>query len=214
MLSIRMGALHNTECSRSPVSLYELLTFWSWGIRYSRESIAMGKITHDRMNIPVQSPSVITPCFAHYCYRDNCPRVSLWISHLVPELGWGWCCMCMGGVLGGGFRSTKESQNYFLSKIRLFFYGLWVKSACPPPIFVNKILWNTATSFIYCLWLLSFRNGQVTELYQRPCDPQCPKYWQHDPWREFVTPGLDDLGRKRTIFIKTNLLYFFPWLKN
>lgn len=60
-----------------------------------------------------------------------------------PRIGVGMVLYVHGRSLaGGGFRSTEESQNYFLSKLRLFFYGLWVKSACPPPIFVNKILWE------------------------------------------------------------------------
>lgn len=45
-----------------------------------------------------------------------------------------------GKRLGEGGRSTKESQNYFLSKITLVCLWPMDHSFLSPPIFVNKVL--------------------------------------------------------------------------
>lgn len=47
-----------------------------------------------------------------------------------------------GKRLGEGGRSTKESQNYFLSKITLVCLWPMDHSFLSPPIFVNKVLWG------------------------------------------------------------------------
>ena len=69
----------------------------------------------------------------------------------------------------------------------------------PLPIFVNKVLLahSHAHWLTYCLWPLSWCNGETEQLQQRPYDPQCLKYLSssHSPGiLAWGIPGTEEPG--------------------